>query len=260
MWFLRRNRSRCIFRIAIALFFLVPVARHGHAQQDRQVGLELVLLVDVSASVSREEYRLQVLGLATAFRSPAILEAVQEAGGIAVCIIQWAQKNLQHLSVDWRHLENEGDVLKFAIEVASMQRPAPSGQTAIGEALKFAKRELNMNRFDGLRRVIDLSGDGRSNDGEYLPGPRREVLESGITINGLAILNEMPDLGEYFQEKLIGGPDSFVMTANDYADFARAIQEKLDREIRHPPLARNPSLERNQAFMRRRDGVLIYSQ
>lgn len=215
----------------------LPVRFHVVAQEKQEVGLELVLLVDVSASVSKEEYRLQVLGLANAFQSQSILQAIKESGGIAVSVIQWAQKTLQHRSVDWSHLGSEKDARSFAFKIASMQRPKPSGQTAIAEALKVAKNELEINAFQGLRRVIDLSGDGRSNDGEYLPEPRQQVLDAGITINALAIVNEVPDLGHYFQQKLIGGPQSFVLTAVDYTDFSRAIREKLDREIRAVPIA-----------------------
>ena len=93
----------------------------------------------------------------------------------------------------------------------------------------------------GLRRVIDLSGDGRNNDGTPLRRAREEVLSHQITINGLAILNELPLLEKYFQSHLIGGEGAFVLVARDYSDFARAMSEKLEREIRTAPLTQNLS-------------------
>jgi hypothetical protein len=208
--------------------------------QDRQtVDLELVLLIDVSASVSKLEFRLQIQGLMAAFRSPVVLEAIQASGGIAVCVVQWAQQAHQFKSVDWIELRRDTDALEFAKQIASITRQTPSGQTAIGNALIFALSELNTNSYTGLRRVIDLSGDGRSNDGVLLEQARAIVLQDGITINGLAILNEVSDLKAYFRKELIGGYGSFVLTARDYTDFSRAIREKLDREIRSTPLASN---------------------
>ena len=91
----------------------------------------------------------------------------------------------------------------------------------------------------GLRRVIDVSGDGRANDGLPLRAVREEVIEHGVTINGLAILNELPLLDRYFRERLIGGEGAFVMVAQDYADFAQAMAVKLVREIRAVPLSEN---------------------
>lgn len=209
--------------------------------QERQtVGLELVLLIDVSASVSAREFRFQIDGLAAAFRSPVVLDAIQASGGIAVCVVQWAQRAHQFRSVDWTYLRAHTDALQFATQITSIPRILPTGQTAIGNALIFALSELNTNPYTGLRRVIDLSGDGRSNDGVLLKQARSFVLQNNnITINGLAILNEVADLKEYFRNQLIGGYGAFVLTARDYSDFARAIREKLDREIRSTPVAGN---------------------
>ena len=123
-----------------------------------------------------------------------------------------------------------------------MPRYIRGGHTAIGDALAFALIQLNTNAYVGLHRAIDLSGDGRSNDGRALAPARSDVLDQGITINGLAILNELPLLEGYFQSQLIGGNNAFVMSATDYRDFARAIREKLEREIRSAPIVRNDRL------------------
>ncbi len=217
------------------------VAGPARAQGGRAVDLELALLVDVSSSVNDEEFHLQVGGLAAAFRSPAVRDAIRRSArrGIAVGVIQWANSANQRISLEWTLLRGDADALHLATRIASMPRLDHRGHTAIGAALAFALEELESNRFAGLRRVIDVSGDGRNNDGRPMGSIREEILERGVTINGLAILNELPLLDGYFRKYLIGGAGSFVTIARDYADFAEAITHKLVREINAAPLARN---------------------
>ena len=222
-------------------FVLVTGSISAQAQGSQTVDLELALLVDVSASVSDEEFRLQASGLGAAFQSTAVLNAIRASAqqGIAVGVIQWANEPNQRLSVDWTLVRGEADALRLAAKIASMPRQIHGGHTALGNALAFGMQELESNRFAGFRRVIDLSGDGRSNDGRPLRAARREVIEHGITINGLAILNELPLLDGYFRDHLIGGDGAFFMVAQDYSDFAQAIIQKLAREIRSVPLSQN---------------------
>lgn len=223
-----------------ALICLMATAP-AHGQGRQIVNLELVLLVDVSASVNEEEFRLQANGLAAAFRSAHVLDAIRAMTpkGVAVCLVQWADSSHQNKSIDWTLLREDRDAYSLAGRIASMQREIRGGHTALGDALLFALNELQSNRFLGLRSVIDLSGDGRKNDGSPLRTAREEVLKHRVTINGLAILNELPLLGKYFRNQLIGGDAAFVMTARDYTDFARAMSEKLEREIRSAPLTEN---------------------
>ncbi len=213
----------------------------AHGQDHQTVGLELVLLVDVSASVNDEEFRLQTAGLASAFANPAVLNAIRTLAprGMAVCIVQWADHANQQVSVVWSVLLRDTDVLRFAGKIAAMPRRSRGNHTAIGDALAFGLNELQSNTYEGLRRVIDVSGDGRNNGGRRLGGARKEVLSHGITINGLAILNEIPQLGQYFHDRLIGGENAFVLTARDYTDFARAMSKKLEREIGSVPVTNN---------------------
>jgi hypothetical protein len=213
----------------------------AQGQGHQTVGLELVLLVDVSASVNDDEFRLQADGLASAFASAAVLDAIRTLAprGMAVCVVQWADHAHQQKSVDWTVLHRDTDALWFAGQIASMPRLIHGGHTAIGDALAFALNELRSNRYSGLRRVIDVSGDGRANDGRPLRAAREAVLEHGVTINGLAILNELPLLGKYFRDRLIGGEGAFVMTARDYTDFASAMRHKLEREIGSVPVTNN---------------------
>ena len=226
--------------LALALA-LVTSSVPTQAQGSRVVDLELALLVDVSASVSDEEFQLQVGGLATAFQSAAVLDAIRMSAnrGIAVSVIQWANRANQRVSIEWTLLRGDADARGLAAKIAAMPRLIHGGHTALGSALAFGLQELESNRAAGFRRVIDVSGDGRANDGLPLRAVREEVIEHGVTINGLAILNELPLLGRYFRERLIGGEGAFVMVAQDYADFAQAMAVKLVREIRAVPLTEN---------------------
>jgi len=229
---------RRIWTIALALALMTRFIP-AQAQGSQTVDLELALLVDVSASVSNEEFRLQANGLAEAFGSPAVLDAIRASahGGIAVSVIQWANQENQRVSVEWSLVQNDADALWLAAQIASMPRLIHGGHTALGDAIAFGMQELESNRFTGVRRVIDLSGDGRTNDGRPLRAAREAVIERGITINGLAILNELPLLDQYFRDHLIGGEGAFFMVAQDYADFTQAMTQKLVREIRSVPLS-----------------------
>src|SRR5919106_147362 len=124
------------------------------------------------------------------------------------------------------------------------------GETAIADALQFAAEEVVGGPYHGARRVIDVSGDGPTNAGGD-PDPIRDAaVLAGITINGLAILNESPTLDRYYAEHVIGGPDAFIMSASDYDDFARAIRLKLLREIRGAALAQADPGDRQLAGTR----------
>lgn len=235
---LRIMLSPQLWALALALTTLGP-SYPTQAQGSQPVDLELALLVDVSASVNDEEYVLQARGLGAAFGNATVLNAIRSSAqrGIAVCVIQWADQENQRVAVDWTLIRNEADALWLAAQIATMPRLIHSGHTALGSALAFGKEELESNRFEGFRRVIDLSGDGRTNDGLPLRKAREEVIQSGITINGLAILNELPLLDDYFRDYLIGGEGSFLMIAQDYTDFAEAMTHKLVREIASVPLS-----------------------
>lgn len=228
-------------QVLLLALVLAPQSIPAQAQSTQVVDLELALLVDVSASVSDEEFRLQANGLATAFLSTAVLEAIRATvrNGIAVSVIQWADATNQRVSVEWTMVAGEDDARWLSARISSMPRLIQGGHTALSNALAFGLRQIETNRFEGLRRVIDLSGDGRNNDGLPLLTVRREVIEQGITINGLAILNELPLLDQYFRDYLIGGDGAFYIVADDYHAFARAMSEKLVQEITLTPLSEN---------------------
>ncbi len=196
------------------------------------VELELVLAIDVSASVNDEEYALQRLGTAAAFRAPAVQDAVSMApGGIAVTVFHWASRDYQVVAIPWTQLQSRESLDAFADEVARMPRRVSGGGTAIHAALAFGHRLFGDSPVRGRRRVIDLAGNGEANQLSATLEMRDRIVAAGVVINGLAIEELKADLTSYFRDSVIGGPGAFVETAWDFGDFARAMRLKLLREI-----------------------------
>ncbi len=235
-------------RRAAFLAAALAAATPGAAAPGEPVALELVLAVDVSSSVDSGEFALQMRGLAEAFRHPAVHAAIRAvgAGGVAVAVLQWSDADEQSLVVDWTRVEDADDALALARRIRDTPRLVAGGQTALGEAIRFALDALDGNRFAGRRRVIDVSGDGRANAGEAPARARDRAASEGVTVNGLAILNEEPFLDAYYRYAVIGGNGAFLLTAADYEDFAVSVLRKLIREIA-PPLSRRPGRGRNIA-------------
>ncbi|MCP4327655.1 MAG: DUF1194 domain-containing protein [Alphaproteobacteria bacterium] len=212
--------------VAVVMANVNPV----RAQDVTPVALELVLAVDSSSSVSDEEYDLQMRGIAEAFRDPDVVEAIADLGdrGMAVTVVQWSGGRMQRVTVEWMHLGDSSSVDRFASLVTQSQRQLTGG-TNLGGAIRYSLAQLETNRFEGQRRVVDVSGDGFAG-----LSPRRErdrALSRGVTINGLAILNEEPALGDYFAAHPVGGAGAFVLTADSYEDFVDAMRDKLIQEI-----------------------------
>ena len=226
-------RRRC----AVIAAFLLASAPTVAAATSADVDLALVLALDSSSSVNFDEFYLQTHGLSVAFASPRVATAVADGplGVIAVAVLEWADADRQAVQFEWRNLRAE-DLPGFAAELADMPRLVGYGGTAIGAALAGAGALVESCPCVPLRRVIDVSGDGRTSTGPP-SAPVRDLLTSrGITINGLAIVNEEPDLEAHYRAEVIGGPGAFVLRAADYEDFERAIEEKLVREIASEPL------------------------
>ncbi len=231
--------ARSALLVAVALAALGAFGE-GRGQGAIPVDLELVLAVDASSSVSAREFNLQMRGLAEAFRHPAVHGAIRAAGdlGIAVAMVQWSDNRKQTVAIEWALVRDEAEAQAFAQTIDTTPRYLIGGGTAIGGALLFATRQLQINRFMGRRSVIDLSGDGRTNQGSQPSKARDAAVALGITINGLAILNEDPLVDRHYQAQVIGGTGAFVMRADDYEDFTRAILQKLIKEISGAPVAR----------------------
>lgn len=198
------------------------------------VNVELLLALDASASVDRKEFALQMRGIAAAFSSPDVLEAVENLKplGVAVGISQWGGPGESRLLIEFTHIETARDAKAFGFMVGRSFRFIGATTTSISTAITDGVALLERNAFDGQRIVIDVSGDGKHNSAESLEDARALAKTQGVTINGLAIEADEGELTEYYQENVIVGSEAFVETANDFDDFARAIEAKLVRELR----------------------------
>ena len=206
------------------------------------VGLELVLLVDVSGSVDDNEYDLQKQGYVDAFHSAAVQSAIlgSVGGAIAVTYVEWSGNNQQLTQVGWTLIDSAAAADSFADDIAATAR-AFGGFTAIQDAIMFGATSFENNGFEGARLVIDVSGDGSDNDTldcDTSANPNCGVdfaLGAGVnTINGLAILGEF-GLLNYYQTNVAGGAGGFAIAVNSFDDFGTAIEGKLQREIAPVP-------------------------
>ena len=216
-----------------------PAFAQGWVPDD--VDLELVLLADATGSIDPGEIRLQRSGYAEAMQDPAVLAAIAEGahGKIAVTYVEWAAAESQDVVVDWMLIGGAADAADFAQRLMAAPRRA-YGRNAIGAALLKGKELIETNAHEGFRKVIDFSGDSANNWlGPPVAEARAAVLEAGIVINGLAVLCRSCatgrsvdyDLEAAFFDRIIGGPGSFVVTADGDAAFADAVRRKLIMEI-----------------------------
>ncbi|MDP6706027.1 MAG: DUF1194 domain-containing protein [Alphaproteobacteria bacterium] len=197
------------------------------------VDLELVLTIDCSYSVDDREFLLQTSGLAKAFADPEVIAAIEAGpkGAIAVSVMQWASWDSQVVAVPWTIVASGASAERVAARLVTMRRKTEVGGTSISAAIDRASAYFAANPAKGKRRVIDISSDGRNNSGPDVRQARDGALAKGITINGLAILNEVPTLNYYFNLYVVGGKDAFVVSAAGYDDYVDAIRRKLLREI-----------------------------
>jgi hypothetical protein len=196
------------------------------------VDAAIVLAIDASASVDFKEFSLMLGGFAAALRDPAVQAAATSGprGAVALAAMFWSEA--QAIALDWARLDGPEAAEAFAAGLETTPRLVRPAATALGEALVAALRVLALCPGEASRGVIDVSGDGQSNRGRAPAGPRDLAAASGITINGLAVLNEEPDLLEHYRAEVIGGPGAFALSATDYEAFAEAMRAKLLREFR----------------------------
>ena len=230
-------------RIRVVALFLscLALVRPVHSEAPVSVDLELALAIDVSGSVDSEEAALQRDGYLKAFVDPKVLSAISggERKKIAVTYFEWASYSYQRLVVDWTVISDAASAEAFVKKLAAV--PISTERwTSISGAIEFAMKRFAENPYRGGRRIIDISGDGRNNNGRDLSEARAEALAQGITINGLPIVNDRPtrwgtpperDLDVYYREQVIGGRGSFYIVAEGFESFASAIRSKLVREI-----------------------------
>jgi hypothetical protein len=227
-------------RIARVAAFVAVLACAGllsarsAAAADLPVDLELVLAADVSRSIDDNEFTLQRLGYAQAFRDKKVIDAIRSGSfrRIAVIFVEWTGIGLQKAVIDWTLIDGEASAEAFAVQLIEMPRTYYiGGGTAVGEAIFYSSGLFADNGFEGERRVIDVSGDGPVNRGRPASQGRDFAVSQGITVNGLPILGLEPRLDAYYETQVIGGPGAFSIPAQGFEDFANAVRSKLIREI-----------------------------
>jgi hypothetical protein len=195
----------------------------------------LVLAIDVSESVSSERYLLQHEGIARAFETPLLVDAIAAVpGGIEALVLEWSDPDKIAITVGWTRINNRAGAAAFAASVRATQRTS-NGLTAIGSALLAAAAAFEHLPEPAGHRVIDISGDGMANFGVPPATARDTLVGQGITINGLAILSEEPWLDEYYRSNVVGGPAAFVLVAKGFDSFADAMLRKLVQEVASAP-------------------------
>jgi hypothetical protein len=202
--------------------------------------LALALAVDVSRSVDAQDYVIQTEGLAAALEDQDVRRAIfGPEGKVALAIYYWSGDGYQDLIQPWVILDRP-EALDAAIwEVRRTPRPAAPLATAMGDALRYG-RDLMTEAPDCARKVIDVAGDGRNNEGISVARTYEREDFTGITVNGLAVGEHEIDLIEYFQNELIRGPGAFVEVAPRQSDYPQAIQRKLLRELQGPMIGALP--------------------
>jgi hypothetical protein len=235
------------FVVLLSLGSAVP----AHAQN---VDLQVILTADVSGSVDDGEFELERKGYAAAVVDPRVLAAIRKGPNkaIAACFIEWSGPDEQKVVVDWTRLADEEDAGSLAAAILAPQRSF-TGRTSISAAIDFAMTQFGMAKFQAARRIIDVAGDGNNNSGRAVTEARDDAAKKGVTINGLAIINNRPDmtysshthppggLPNYYKENVIGGPGAFLVVVTDFHSFADAMAKKLVKEIE---IARLPAASR----------------
>jgi hypothetical protein len=197
----------------------------------------LVLTVDASASVSREEFAFQQQGIAAAFRDREVLNAVKMAGQVAVAVIFWGSEGLPKPQSRWMRLDSEAAAEAFAQAVEQMPRQV-TGDTGLGAGLLAALQKFDSLEACAIRKVVNVSGDGEETRAyrRMRRSPAPSIVRDlagihNVEINALAVSNEEEDLASYYAANVITGPDAFVMDISSYDAIAYALRRKLIREI-----------------------------
>ena len=179
------------FFILVWLLPKIALAQSNANSPGIPVAVELVLAIDNSSSVDSREYELQRQGIAKAFADPEVIEAITSLnGGVAVAVFQWGEKARSRMVLPFTHINNQRDAKAFAFRVSVLPRAHPSAYTALGHAIIVSAKLLEENGFSGARKIIDISGDGRNNNGISPEAARAGVVALGITINGLPVMSD----------------------------------------------------------------------
>jgi Protein of unknown function (DUF1194) len=232
---------------ALAILASVAVASDAEAASSVAVDAAVVLAADVSRSIDDGEFALERSGYANAIQSDKLLDAISTGphGAIALAYVEWAGDAEQKLVVDWTIIRTAADARAFAASMTAAPRSFV-GRTAIGSAIDFAAGLFAESGPLADRRVIDISGDGTSNQGRAVRAARDDAVKGGATINGLTIFNKSAaaaggylalhtnppgGLAEYYRDNVIGGTGAFVVPIDDFKTFGDAMLRKLVNEI-----------------------------
>jgi hypothetical protein len=237
---------RRVVPLALATCFLAVPVRAAQT-----VDVALVLVSDVSRSIDDSEFKLEKDGYAAAFTNPSVLSAIQGGplGAITVGYVEFAGGFQVRTVLDWAVVRDKASAQDFATRLIAAPRSF-SGRTAIGAGIDRGVQMLAESGVTATRRVIDVCGDGTDNAGREVTDARDDAVKGGITINGLAIINDHPvswafahvqppgGLAHYYRRNVTGGPGSFVLEVHDFHSFGEAMTRKLITEIASRAAAR----------------------
>jgi hypothetical protein len=238
---------RRLLTLIVAGAALVPAA----AMAAENVDLLLVLAVDVSRSIDATKFQLQREGYAAAIADPRVLDAIQSGhtGRIGLTFVEWSGAGAQKVVIDWTTIGDADSAKGFGDRLLEAPRSF-ADRTSISGAIEFAIGQLDRAPYESARHTIDVSGDGTNNSGRDVALQRDDAVAKGVTINGLVILSENPmswnpdhtnppgGLANYYRNNVVGGPNAFVMVAENFHSFGQAIIKKLIAEVAqaHEPL------------------------
>jgi Protein of unknown function (DUF1194) len=242
------RRKLCLLSFVLLLVIAATCAHRADAQEPAiAVDAAVVLAADVSRSIDDGEFALQRRGYAEAIRDQKLMDAISTGphGAIALAYIEWAGEGEQKQVVDWALIRNAAEARAFATALTAAPR-AFVGRTAIGSAIDFSFALFGETGFTTDRRIIDVSGDGTSNQGRAVTAARDAAVAGGAVINGLTIFNRRAAAGggylalhtnpagglaQYYRDNVIGGKGAFVVPIDDFNSFADALLRKLVNEI-----------------------------
>lgn len=238
-WLLRTT----LIMLALAL----PATRGASAAEP--VDLMLILSVDVSRSIDHPKFLLQRDGYQAAIADPHVIDAIKSGahGKIALAFVEWSGFGAQKIVIDWSVIDGTASARKFGDQLVEAPRSF-ADRTSISGAIDFAAAMFPKAPFEAPRRTIDVSGDGTNNAGRDVQVARDEAIAKGIIINGLVILSDRSvpwnaehtnppgGLAKYYEDNVIGGPGAFVMVAENFESFGRAIVKKMIAEIATRPI------------------------
>jgi Protein of unknown function (DUF1194) len=244
--FIKQRPAAIAAVFAAGAFFLSAITAIG--QEAPPVDTALVVSVDISNSVDDARYRLQMGGIAKALEDPGVIEAITggSGGGILFSMVTWA--DTPSFVIPWVRIANRADSFAVAKRVRSLWRQGGEFTCMTRMLRSVNDKIVPQIPAKASRIIVDVSGDGpdNCNADETIEHVRNELVSNGVTINGLPILLDTPEdsallpkavpggpppLEQWYREHVMAGPGSFVLPAQGYGDFERAIRQKFVIEV-----------------------------